>query len=151
YVLRIENSAHYPVTEFIEELSSLHIQQKKEGDVHSVNVEFEDGTTFFLKENLKTDMILSRAVNGREFNNAYLLQSNFAAYTSGEGLDMRELDPDGNLAAAEPKQASSSVQNITLNASDFFVYSPHVDDSELYRQNKFARTIPAISHHDESG
>lgn len=90
YVIKLAADSEFTsLSSFSDYLAGIKISQEVEGSIHQVSVEI-DGDHLYLKEDLATNIILSRSVNGEEYDNRFLLKSKYVAYAQEEAVHISD-------------------------------------------------------------
>jgi hypothetical protein len=99
YVIRLATPDEYPsLTAYSSAMSGIQIEQLLAGSVHSVAALIGD-VELYLQEDLASNTVLAREMNGSESHRQYLLRSPYVCYEAGQDLALRRLDPAGRLPA----------------------------------------------------
>ncbi|MFS0723617.1 hypothetical protein [Paenibacillus sp. 1P07SE] len=111
------------LTVFNSHMQNIQITQSVNQAVHQVTVQ-TGNDSLYLQENLERNTILSRKVNGVDYNNGYLLKSKFVSYESEGSLTNAQIDANGELTYPAPQPPASAPHYLLLEAEDLAVAAP---------------------------
>lgn len=134
YVIIMGSSSDYAsLKEFSEELQQVKIQQDVKHTIHTVQADFAKNVQLSIQEDLRTNTILSRKINGEEFDNGFLIKSDFIT---------KEV-PD--------LQQEKEFFKIQLSPKDLDPFSTHVDDKELFHEPKKYNEVKTMNFQKVQG
>jgi hypothetical protein len=102
YVIEIAGASEYgTLGDFSRHLAGIEIEQNVEAGIHTVSVA-SGGDTLHLREDLPQNIILSRTVNGVEYDNGFMLRSKYVSYPVGKNFARRTVSTAGELPYPPP-------------------------------------------------
>lgn len=106
YVILVQERApHDKLLDFYQRAAEISITQKLVGSIHTVEVGYA-AENLVLIEDLASNTVLSRQVNGREFDNSYLLKSDYVEFL---------VDPDSLEVAPDDAVVQGRISSLAVN------------------------------------
>ncbi|MFI2856187.1 hypothetical protein ACH6EH_03490 [Paenibacillus sp. JSM ZJ436] len=116
YAIRLEKADGMSHNDFYSLLSGMSKAQKFSGGLHSIN--FSDNVDeLYIQEDLSTNTIHSRQVNDTEFDNNYLLKSNYVSYSLDDNLS-KTVRVSGTLSYPNWQVPAISNKYLYIEAED---------------------------------
>lgn len=127
YVIEMAPASDYASLDaFSKHMAKISISQSLGPDaVHTVTVT-SGNDVLSLREDLAKNIILSRKINGVEYNNGYLLASHFVSYPAAEGFSQRRAGKRGELPYPVPAPPPTENTYLSFAAEDFFLMEPMI-------------------------
>lgn len=94
YIQEKESSS--TLADFYRQFASIKLYQNLKNAIHTVKV-IHGTDTLKLEEDLASNTVRSRQINGKEFSNSYLLKSKYVEYMVGEALTKHRYSAIGQL------------------------------------------------------